>query len=151
MNSLISSSFSSVSDVRYGRDPILDAWLLHFMSENNIDYSIEPVKNASPEQIRFMVQLSPEQVFAPCTDEMLKLLLDQSQEPPIIAEYAKRRRIIQELIDTYCSGDYQKQKIRTLCEHKYRQVVASPVMIPSRLMKRFNTIFLTQSGLDDPV
>ena len=33
---------------RYGVDPILDAWLLHFMTENNLEHSIDPEKNASP-------------------------------------------------------------------------------------------------------
>ena len=28
--------FSSMRELRLGRDPYLDAWLLHFMTENNI-------------------------------------------------------------------------------------------------------------------
>ena len=58
-------SSSSALDIRYGRDPYLDAWILHFMSENNIEYTIDPAKNASPEQLRFMVSLEPDQVYVP--------------------------------------------------------------------------------------
>ncbi len=29
-------------------------------------------------------------------------------------------------------------------------ILASPILIPSRLMKRLITIFMTQSGIDDP-
>ena len=64
---------SSVLDLYYGRSPYLDAWLLHFMTENNIEHLANPQENASPEQLRFMVDLDENQVFAPCSDWMLKL------------------------------------------------------------------------------
>ena len=49
--------FSSMRELRLGRDPYLDAWLLHFMTENNIEPSVNPAENAQPEQLRFMVDL----------------------------------------------------------------------------------------------
>ncbi|MFP4109065.1 MAG: hypothetical protein ACLFT1_08290, partial [Desulfonatronovibrio sp.] len=66
---------SSVSKIHTGRDPYLDAWFLHFMLENNIEHLVNPRVNASTEQLRFMVDLEEDQVFAPCTDWMFDNLL----------------------------------------------------------------------------
>ncbi|MEF3696287.1 ARMT1-like domain-containing protein [Desulfolutivibrio sp.] len=142
--------FSSALDIRYGRDPYLDAWILHFMTENSIEYTIDPAKNASPEQLRFMVSLEPDQVYVPCTDEMLTYLLDKRLEPPLLRQYNERWDRIVRLIEDCKADDYTKKRVMALCEHKYRQALTHPTLIPSRLMKRLNTIFLTQSGQDDP-
>ena len=135
---------------RYGTDPVLDAWLLHFMTENNLEHSIDPEKNATPEQLRFMVSLTPEQIYIPCTDAMFGHLLTEQADPEVVAEYAARLARIDGLIDAFVAEEYTRRKIRTLCELKYRQALVKPTLIPSRLGKRLNTIFLTQSGLDDP-
>ncbi len=50
-------NFSSVRELRYGQDPYLDAWLLHFMTENNIEPNVNPAENAQQEQLRFMIDL----------------------------------------------------------------------------------------------
>ncbi len=144
------SRFSSPLDIRYGKDPYLDAWILHFMTENNIEYTIDPAKNASPEQLRFMVSLEQDQIYVPCTDEMLTSLLDKRLEPPLLRQYNERWDRIVRLIEDCRADDYTKKKVLALCEHKYRQALTHPTLIPSRLMKRLNTIFLTQSGQDDP-
>ncbi|MFZ5811268.1 MAG: ARMT1-like domain-containing protein [Thermodesulfobacteriota bacterium] len=142
--------FSSPLDIRYGKDPYLDAWILHFMTENSIEYTIDPAKNASPEQLRFMVSLDQDQVYVPCTDEMLTSLLDKRLEPPLLRQYNERWDRIVRLIEECRADDYTKKRVLALCEHKYRQALTHPTLIPSRLMKRLNTIFLTQSGQDDP-
>jgi uncharacterized protein with ATP-grasp and redox domains len=135
---------------RYGADPVLDAWLLHFMTENNLEHSIDPEKNATPEQLRFMVAVSPEQIYAPCSDAMFAHLVSERADPMVVAEYDARMDRMIRLIDAFVSDPYTGKKIRTLCELKYRQAMVKPTLIPSRLAKRLNTIFLTQSGLDDP-
>lgn len=142
--------FTSVADIRFGRDPVLDAWLLHFLSENNLEYSIDPDKNSSPEQLRFMVAVAPDQVYVPCSDDMLLALLEKRHGPKLLAEYEERWKRLIALVETYCPDEYARTKILTLCELKYRIVLAQPTLIPSRLMKRFNTIFLTQSGQQNP-
>jgi len=48
--------FTSAREIRYDQDPVLDALLLHFMTENSLEHSIDP-ENATPEQIRFIVSL----------------------------------------------------------------------------------------------
>ncbi len=135
---------------RYGADPVLDAWLLHFMTENNLEHSIDPEKNASPEQLRFMVALSEEQIYVPCSDAMFAHLLSETADPQVVAEYDARLARVGRLIDAFVPDEYTRRKIRILCELKYRQALVKPTLIPSRLAKRLNTIFLTQSGLDDP-
>ena len=57
--------FTSIKDLRYGEDPVFDAWLLHFMTANHLESSIDPVKNASPEQLSFMVALDDDQFLLP--------------------------------------------------------------------------------------
>ena len=84
---------------RYGVDPILDAWLLHFMTENNLEHSIDPEKNASPEQLRFMVSLAPEEIYVPCSDEMFSHLISERADPLVVAEYDSRLARIGRLID----------------------------------------------------
>ena len=135
---------------RYGADPVLDAWLLHFMTENNLEHSIDPEKNASPEQLRFMVALSEEQIYVPCSDAMFAHLLSETADQQVVAEYDARLARVGRLIDAFVPDEYTRRKIRILCELKYRQALVKPTLIPSRLAKRLNTIFLTQSGLDDP-
>jgi uncharacterized protein with ATP-grasp and redox domains len=137
-------------ELRYGKDPLLDAWLLHFLSENHIEYSIDPSRNASPEQIRFMVAIGPDDIYVPCSDAMLANLTDKNREPELMEAYAKAWRLVLELIESHCPGQYERMMILSLCDHKYRQAVNAPVMIPSRLLKRLTTIFLAQAGQDDP-
>ncbi len=135
---------------RYGTDPVRDAWLLHFMTENNLEHFIAPEKNASPEQLRFMVSLEPEEIYVPCSDAMFSHLLSERADPLVVAEYDDRLARIGRLIDDFVPDAYTAAKIRALCELKYRQALVKPTLIPSRLAKRLCTIFLTQSGLDDP-
>ncbi|WP_300164117.1 ARMT1-like domain-containing protein [Solidesulfovibrio sp.] len=135
---------------RYGGDPVRDAWLLHFMTENNLDHFIAPEKNASPEQLRFMVSLAPDEIYVPCSDEMFAHLVSERADLKVVAEYDARLARIGRLIDAFVPDAYTAVKIRTLCELKYRQAMTRPTLIPSRLAKRLCTIFLTQSGLDDP-
>jgi len=135
---------------RYGTDPVLDAWLLHFMTENNLEHSIDPEKNASPEQLRFMVDLAPDQLYIPCTEAMFAQLVGERPGPEVHEEYAAHLARVCRLIDDFVPDAEARTRIRTLCELKYRQALVRPTLIPSRLGKRLLTIFLTQSGLDDP-
>lgn len=57
--------FESVLDITYGKDTSLDALLLHFMTENHLEYSIDPDKNGSMEQLRFMLAIEEGDFYAP--------------------------------------------------------------------------------------
>ena len=142
--------YQSVLDIRYGADPYLDALLLHFMTENNLEYSIDPAKNASPEQIRFMVALRGNTFYAPCSDWMFLQLLKAGLTKELLDEYLEQWKNMIRLVRENVTDRYTKRRIIGLCRHKFRLALSSPIMIPSRLMKHMETIFLTQSGLDDP-
>lgn len=143
--------FTTARTLRYGRSPALDAWLLHFLTENNLEHSIDPGKNASPEQIRFMVALrDEEQVYGPFSDRRLPMLLSTRLDPELRDEYNEKWLALARLVREFVPARQDRKRILLLCAHKYRQIRVSPIMIPSRLMKRFITMLLTQSGLTDP-
>lgn len=143
--------FASVQDLYWGRDPFMDAWLLHFMTENNIEHSVDPHKNASTEQIRFMVVLEENQVFVPCSDWMLRNLLHADLSEELFLEYKAMWRAHAKLISEFIPDKYLRRKIVALCRHKFNKVLKSSFLIPSRLSKHLSTIVLTQSGLEDPL
>ncbi|AMD92812.1 ARMT1-like domain-containing protein [Desulfomicrobium orale] len=142
--------FSSMRELRLGRDPYLDAWLLHFMTENNIEPSVNPAENAQPEQLRFMVDLDDDQVFAPCSDNMFENLLETSSTPALVREYGEKWRILARLVRANIKDRHTRRKIFALSRHKIRQVLHSPFLIPSRFLKQLLTIFMAMSGVHDP-
>lgn len=147
----LSPEFTTAQSLRYGRSPALDAWLLHFLTENNLEHSIDPGKNASPEQIRFMVALKDEShIYGPFSDRRLPRLLNSRQDPYLRQEYNTEWLALTRLVHEFVADPSDRKRILLLCAHKFRQILVSPIMIPSRVMKRFITIFLTQSGLTDP-
>jgi uncharacterized protein with ATP-grasp and redox domains len=141
--------FGSVDNIRYGLSPTLDAWLAHFMTENRIEHLMDPGLNASPEQLRFMVALDKEGVYIPCSDGTLSLLLAPEMSRALLNQYLHRWRLMVELVRLQAPDRYLFRRILNLCRHKFRLYMHSHVLIPSRLMKRLNTIIMTQSGLDD--
>lgn len=143
-------AFSSVLELRYGRDPYLDAWLLHFMTENNIEPSVNPGENAQQEQLKFMVDLEDDQVFVPCSDEMFSNLLHTQLSPPLMIEYREKWRILVHLVRLNIKDRYTRRKIYALSRHKVSQVIHAPFLIPSRFLKQLLTIFMAMSGVHDP-
>ncbi len=141
----------SILDVRYGEDPYLDALLLHFTTENNIEYFTDPMENASPEQVRFIVALPEEAFYAPCSDWMFLQLLKGQRTPELMREYLSQWKTVVGLIRTHCTDPYMRKRITQLCRHKFRTALAASIFIPSRLLKRMLTVFMSQSGLDDPL
>ncbi|WP_432737744.1 ARMT1-like domain-containing protein [Maridesulfovibrio sp. FT414] len=142
--------FTSIEDIRYGENPIYDAWLLHFMTANNLESFIDPVKNASPEQLRFMVALEDNQVFAPCSDWQFRRLVTPGLESDLLKVYAFAWHVLVKLVKNHVTDRYQRRLILNLCRHKFKQALDSSIMIPWRLLKGMVTIFLNRSGLDDP-
>jgi len=141
---------SSVSQVYYGQDPYLDAWLLHFMLENNIEHLVNPRVNASSGQLRFMVDIDEGQLFVPCTDWMFAHLLQSRMSPELMREYRQAWKRLVLLIHNFSGDMFVKKKVLSLCKHIFRKVLRSPFMIPSRLQKRMLDIFLSQNAIQDP-
>ena len=142
--------FTTVRELRYGRDPYLDAWLLHFMTENNIEPKVNPVENAQQEQLRFMVDVDDDQVFVPCSDEMFENLLHTRLSGALLQEYREKWRLLVHLVRINIKDRYTRRKIFALSRHKVRQVLHAPFLIPSRFLKQLLTIFMAMSGVHDP-
>ncbi|MBN2139432.1 MAG: DUF89 family protein [Desulfovibrionaceae bacterium] len=142
--------YKSVLDVKYGVDPGLDALLLHFMTENNLEYTIDPQKNATPEQIRFIVASVNGTFYAPCSDWMFFQLLKSGLPRQLLDEYLGQWKGLVGLVRAFVPDPYLRRRIIYLCRYKFQLALASPILIPSRLLKKMMTIFMTQSGLDDP-
>ncbi|OIO05093.1 MAG: hypothetical protein AUJ49_01880 [Desulfovibrionaceae bacterium CG1_02_65_16] len=141
--------FDTAREIRYGQDPALDALLLHFMTENSLEHSIDP-ENATPEQIRFIVALEENSFYAPCGDWMLHFLLKAHLGEDLRREYGDQWRLLVRTVrDAVPRGDLRR-RILLLCRHKFRTVLAAPILIPSRLLKRMLTIFIALSGITDP-
>lgn len=143
-------NFQSVLDVKYGIDMSLDALLLHFMTENHLEYTIDPDKNGSMEQLRFMVALEEDEFYAPCSDWMFLMLLKEGLPDALLKDYLAQWKTFISLTRNFCSDRKLASRFLQLARHKFRMTLASPIVIPSRLMKRLITIFMTQSGIDDP-
>ncbi|WP_045215296.1 ARMT1-like domain-containing protein [Desulfonatronovibrio magnus] len=143
-------AINSVADIHTRRDPYLDAWFLHFMLENNIEHLVNPKVNASAEQLRFMVDLDEDQVFAPCTDWMFDNLLKTRMTKELKQEYVDTWKRVVRLIHDFSGDPFIRKKVLSLCKHLFQKALNSPFMIPSRLLKRMLDIFLSQNALQDP-
>lgn len=141
---------SLAKDLRWGKDPKLDAWINHFKTENNVEYLLNPEKVASDEQLRFMVALAEDQAFFPCSDETLRLLMQKVPPKELVHEYRRIWRFIIKLVRHQGLDKYNEQRIIQYCRHRFRHHLASRIMIPSRLVKRLASIALTQLALEDP-
>jgi uncharacterized protein with ATP-grasp and redox domains len=141
---------ASVADLRFGRDPVLDAWILHFMTENNLEHLLNPLLNASPEQLRFMAVLEDDQVFIPCSDELFGMLIRTDLPNRLQQSYNVCWRVFINLVNEHIRDIYTRRRIIQFARHRFRLALSSHIAIPSRLMKRLASIFLTQSGLVDP-
>jgi len=146
----LARKFDSVLDIKFGQDASLDALLLHFMTENHLEYSIDPYKNASGEQMRFMLALEDGEFYAPCSDWVFGMLLEEGLPEKLLEKYQEQWERFLSLAENFCTDRELAKRFIELAQHKYNMVLASPIIMPSRLMKRFITIFMTQSGIDDP-
>lgn len=142
--------FETLRSARLGGDPCLDAWVTRFFTENNLEHAIDPDKNASPEQVRFMVALENGQVFAPCSDWMFRELLRRGRSRRLMEHYFRIWKRISGLVREYVREPYARAKIIQLCRLEFKDAISGAMLVPSRLLKRLLTIVLTQSGLDDP-
>ncbi|NLY40689.1 MAG: protein-glutamate O-methyltransferase family protein [Desulfovibrionales bacterium] len=142
--------FTSMRELRYGHDPRLDAWLLHFMTENNIEPNVRPGENAQLEQLRFMVDVDDNQVFVPCSDEMFENLLHARMSSVLQKEYRSKWRTLVHLVRINIQDRYTRRKIFALSRHKMNSTLHTPFLIPSRFLKQLLTIFMAMSGVHDP-
>jgi len=140
---------NTISDIRVSSDPVLEAWLYHFLTENNIEYLLNPDIVASPEQLRFMVALENDQIYLPC-DDALFFLIYRQQAAELSEEYLKVWRFASGLIQTYDMSEEDANRISSLCRYRFDRYFAERIILPSRMVKRLLKIILTQLGDSDP-
>lgn len=138
-----------VSDIRLSRNPVLEAWTYHFLTENNIEHLLNPSIVASPEQLNFMVALQDDQLYVPCDDQtFFRIYGRRSKE--LAAEYLNCWRFVVGLVQSYKMDKPDAGRILTLCRYRFRLFFAERTILPSRMIKRLVNVVLTQSGDPDP-
>lgn len=140
---------TSVSDIRLSRSPVLEAWVYHFLTENNIEYLLNPSIVSSPEQLRFMVALQDDQLYVPCDDEVF-FRIYQGRSKELAQEYLKSWRFVISLVHSYDMDKADASRILTLCRYRFRLFFDERTILPSRMIKRLVNIVLTQRGDPDP-
>ena len=140
----------SVSDIRLGRDPALEAWLDHFLTENNLSYLLNPTLVATPEQLRFMVALEENQTYLPCSDAMFKLLLDDDFPAELKASYRNVWTFVETLVRESPVESYTREKVLAFLRHRFRIAEDEHILIPARLHKRLLSVVLSECGNPDP-
>jgi Protein of unknown function DUF89. len=138
-----------VADIRHGTSSKFEAWLYHFLIENNIEFLLSPSIVASPEQLRFMVALEDDQVYLPCDDELFVNIYEKNNAR-VKQEYVAAWRFVVRLIISYKLEKKDAQRLLAFCRHRYRLYYSSGTLLPSRMIKRLVGIVLTQCGSGDP-
>ncbi len=142
--------FQRVADIQADGEPAFEAWLYHFLTENNLEYLLNPSIVSSPEQLRFMVALHDEQVYLPCDDDLFFRIYSRKDPKALSREYLKSWRFIVKLVNAYNMGKTDKRRIIGLCRYRFRLFYTNRMILPSRMIKRLVGIVLTQCGDPDP-
>ena len=148
MNSGISAK--TVSEIRLGKDTDFDAWLYNVMIDNNIAFHMNPEFVASPEQLRFMIALADDQVYLPCSDQLVYLLRQTGSPKELVEHYNRAWRIIVRLIRLTCSDKKTRERALRFCAYRFRQSVRQGTLIPSRLVKRMTSMLFSLTDDPDP-
>ena len=140
----------AVTDLRLGRDAGQEAWVQHFLIENNIDPQLSPGLVATPEQLRFMVTLEEDQVYIPCSDELFLQFYNGEMSAALQKEYEDVWHFIETLVEDSDLSPAERQRILRLCQYRFDLYVGSSMILPSRLVKRLVGIVLQELSDPDP-
>ncbi|MDR1777125.1 MAG: hypothetical protein LBR31_04770 [Desulfovibrio sp.] len=138
------------ADIHLGRDVYFDAWLYSMMMDNNIAWKMNPEFIASPEQMAFMLQMGPDQVYLPCSDATFVMLDQAGRHGELQKQYNRAWRIVVRLTRSFIPDRLTRTRVLYFCRYRFRQHIAQQSLIPSRLVKRMTNLVLAQGGPDDP-
>jgi uncharacterized protein with ATP-grasp and redox domains len=141
---------NTVADIRLGRDAGQEAWIQHFLIENNIDSQLSPGLVATPEQLRFMVALDDDQVYVPCADALFLQFYNGKVSAALQREYDDAWQFIETLVEGSDLSPTGRQRILCLCRYRFDLYVGSRMILPSRLVKRLVGIVLRELSDPDP-
>ena len=139
-----------VSSIRLGRNPAMDAWLDHFLTENNLSYLLNPTLVVTPEQLRFMVALEENQIYLPCSDAMFSLLLDDNFPAELKSSYRNVWTFVETLARESAVESYVRERVLAFLSHRFRIAEDEHILIPARLLKRLLSVVLSECGNPDP-
>ncbi|SHN60087.1 ARMT1-like domain-containing protein [Desulfovibrio litoralis] len=143
-------SIKQVKDIDFSQDPILEAWINHFLTENNIEYFQNKNSVASPEQLKFIVSLQEGQVYIPASDETFLGILNCPHSRSIMHEYFKAWKFIVKLIRSYSLDPKTHTRILNICRLRFKTYITLHIILPSRMIKRLVNIVLSQCADPDP-
>ncbi|MCK5517729.1 MAG: hypothetical protein KAI39_12695, partial [Desulfobulbaceae bacterium] len=137
--------------ITLGTDPDRDAWLTNFYTENHLAYEAFPEYVASPEQLNFIIHLSSEQLYYPCSDEMFAAIIEKRADTILTSAYMEIWSRIERLVHDVLTDEFKKNYLLSLLSIKFQHETSSKVLLPSRLEKRLLTIFTTISDISRPL
>ncbi|MGD8775548.1 MAG: ARMT1-like domain-containing protein [Syntrophobacterales bacterium] len=140
-----------VSIQKYQQDPADDAWLTNFFTENHLDFETMPEEVASPEQVRFVVHLTENAIYYPCSTELFKAILNRQSKPYLHARYQEVWAAVEQLVNDLITDERRRAFLLELLRIKFEHDTHDGIMLPSRLKKRLFKIFIDKSKIDAPL
>ncbi len=131
-------------------DPAVDAWLTNFFTENHLDFETQPDEVASPEQVRFVVHLSENAVYYPCSAELFEAISTRQSDSYLQARYQEVWTVVERLVEDVISDGPKRTFLLKLLRMKFEHDTHDGILLPSRLKKRLIKIFINKSKIDTP-
>ena len=131
-------------------DPAADAWLTNFFTENHLDFETQPDEVASPEQVRFVVHLSENAVYYPCSAELFEAISTRQSDSYLQARYQEVWTVVERLVEDVISDGLKRTFLLELLRLKFEHDTHDGILLPSRLKKRLIKIFINKSKIDTP-
>ncbi len=131
-------------------DPINDAWLTNFFTENHLDFETQPDEVASPEQVRFVVHLPENAVYYPCSTELFEAILNRQSKSFLYEQYEKVWTVVERLVQDLIPDESRRAFLTELLRIKFEHDTHDAIILPSRLEKRLFKIFMDKSKIDAP-
>ncbi|MDH3851082.1 MAG: damage-control phosphatase ARMT1 family protein [Deltaproteobacteria bacterium] len=131
-------------------DPLADAWLTNFFTENHLDFETQPDEVASPEQVRFVVHLPENAVYYPCSTELFEAILKRQSKTYLQDRYQEVWKIVEQLVQDLIADESRRTFLTELLRIKFEHDTNDDILLPSRLEKRLFKIFIDKSKIDTP-
>ena len=131
-------------------DPVADAWLTNFFTENHLDFETQPDEVASPEQVSFMVHLPENAVYYPCSMELFEAILHKQSKPYLHDRYEEVWKVVKRLVQDLILDQSKRIFLTELLRIKFEHDTHDAILLPSRLEKRLFKIFIDKSKIDSP-
>ena len=131
-------------------DPLADAWLTNFFTENHLDFETQPDEVASPEQVRFVVHLPENAVYYPCSTELFEAIVKRQSRAYLHDRYQEVWKVVERLVQDLIPDESRRTFLTELLGIKFEHDTHDSILLPSRLEKRLFKIFIDKSKIDTP-